>query len=135
MVKIQVSVRQAALLGLLVIASIVFLFAKGVFSAASCENPAGCQLPSSGAVQDVTLKINNFAYVTEPAVLQKDVPVRMTVDLSTVQGCARSVTIPEFGVRKLVKAGDNVITFTPTKSGRFTIACSMNMYRGVLTVA
>ncbi|MDO8556414.1 MAG: cupredoxin domain-containing protein [Nanoarchaeota archaeon] len=133
MVKFEFSVRQVALVGLLVIVGFVFLFAKGVFSGATAvANPS---VIPSGQVQDVILKVSNFGYVTEPAVLQKDVPVRMTVDLSSVQGCARSVTIPEFGVRKLVKQGDNVIVFTPTKSGRFSIACSMNMYKGVLVVA
>jgi hypothetical protein len=90
--------------------------------------------PSNGEYQQATLSIKNYKYVVEPAVLKKGIPVRMTVDLKTVVGCATDVTIPEFGVRKYVKQGDNVITFTPTKTGTIKIACSMNMYFGSFQV-
>ena len=88
----------------------------------------------SGEVQEVRLYMSNYKYVTDPAVLKKGVPVKMTVDTNTVVGCARDVTIREFGVRKYVTPGDNVIQFTPTKTGTITIACSMNMYFGSFQV-
>jgi plastocyanin domain-containing protein len=44
------------------------------------------------------------------------------------------VVISSFGVRKYLKEGDNIITFTPTQTGTINIACSMNMYRGTFTV-
>ena len=87
-----------------------------------------------GEVQDVKLSVSGGTYILTPSVLKKDVPVRMVADLTTVRGCSRDVVISAFGVRKYVKEGDNVITFTPTKAGTITIACSMNMYRGTFTV-
>jgi len=50
--------------------------------------------------------------------------------MSTVVGCSRDIVISSFGVRKAVSPGDNIIEFTPDKTGTINIACSMNMYRG-----
>ncbi|GIU69430.1 MAG: hypothetical protein KatS3mg002_0666 [Candidatus Woesearchaeota archaeon] len=97
-------------------------------------NVLGNELPFNGEVQEVKLYMKDYKYVTEPAVLKKGVPVRMTVDTKTVVGCAADVTIKEFGVRKYVRPGDNIITFTPTKTGTITIACSMNMFFGSFQV-
>ena len=88
----------------------------------------------TGEYQAVKLSVSGGTYILTPSVLKKDVPVRMEADLSTVRGCARDVVISAFGVRKYVKEGDNIITFTPTKTGTINIACSMNMYRGTFTV-
>ena len=90
---------------------------------------------SNDGYQEVVLKMENYEYLTVPAVLEKDVPVRMTVDLDTVYGCMRDVVINEFNVRKYVSEGDNIIEFTPDKSGTFWIVCSMNMGRGQFSVA
>lgn len=84
----------------------------------------------SGDYQEVKLSMIGSTYKLEPSVLKKDVPVRMEVDLNTVSGCMRGVVIPSFGVNQYVSTGDNIIEFTPTKSGTFNIACTMNMGRG-----
>jgi plastocyanin domain-containing protein len=78
--------------------------------------------------------VSGAKYILTPSVLKKDVPVRMEADLNTLKGCSRDVVISAFGVRKYVNEGDNIITFTPTKTGTINIACSMNMYRGTFTV-
>jgi plastocyanin domain-containing protein len=88
----------------------------------------------TGEVQDVKLSVSGGTYVLTPSVLKKDIPVRLEADLATLRGCSRNVVISLFGVRKYVKEGDNIITFTPTKTGTINIACSMNMYRGTFTV-
>jgi hypothetical protein len=91
---------------------------------------------NSNDVQTARVYIDsNYNYQMEPKVLKKGIPVQLTVDLNTVNGCARDFTIPSLGVRKYVKEGDNVITFTPTKAGTITMACSMNMYRGTFQVS
>lgn len=88
----------------------------------------------NGEVQEATLKIENYKYVVTPSTLKAGIPVRMTVDLNTVTGCTRSVTIPAFGVNKRVSNGDNVITFTPLKTGTIKMSCSMGMATGSFTV-
>src|SRR3989339_9215 len=89
---------------------------------------------SANGIQEVALSYKNYQYLLEPSTLTKGVPVRMTVDLATVNGCLRDIVIASFGVRKRVAEGDNIIEFTPDKAGTFTIACSMNMGRGTFEV-
>ncbi len=96
---------------------------------------ANLEVPTvQNGVQKVALSLVNGRYQLSPPNLKKDVPVRMEVDLSSVTGCMTSVTIPGFNVRKYVSPGDNIITFTPDKTGTFQIACSMGMGRNTFNV-
>jgi uncharacterized protein len=90
--------------------------------------------PGNGDVQLVTLSFDTAGYVITPNTLKVGVPVKMTVDTNTVTGCMRDVVIKDFGVRKYITPEDNVIEFTPDKTGTFLIACSMNMGRGYFSV-
>lgn len=85
--------------------------------------------------QVVKLSTDDKGYTVTPATVTKDVPVKMEVDLDKVKGCARTVVITAFDVKKTVKTGDNVIEFTPDKSGPIEIVCGMNMVKGSFTVA
>jgi plastocyanin domain-containing protein len=115
---------------------LVFLIVStAVFTACSTNNTTGTS--STGDSQDaqvVQVSIVGGTYVFAPAVLKKDVPVKLVFDTKTVVGCARSIVIPSFGVRGYIDEKNNVMTFTPTQAGTFNIACSMNMYRGTFTV-
>ena len=88
----------------------------------------------SGNVQESKLWVNGGSYVLSPSEFRKDVPVRIEADMSKMPGCSKSIVISAFGVRKTLTSGDNIIEFTPDKTGTFTIACSMNMYRGTFSV-
>jgi hypothetical protein len=108
---------------------------SGIASASeSITGNAVADVASSGNVQKVLLTFENYEYILTPSTLKKDVPVEMTVDLDSVYGCMRDVVISSFNVRKYVREGDNVITFTPDKEGTFNIVCSMNMGRGKFSV-
>ncbi|MFT4309621.1 MAG: hypothetical protein ACMXYL_03985 [Candidatus Woesearchaeota archaeon] len=84
--------------------------------------------------QQVTLYFINYEYKLVPENLLVGVPVKMTVDLETVYGCMRAVMIPAFNVRKFVNENDNIILFTPDRTGNFNILCTMNMGRGTFRV-
>lgn len=49
-------------------------------------------------------------------------------------GCSKSIVIPEFNIIKTVSTSDNLVEFTPTKSGTFQFSCSMGTYRGQIIV-
>ncbi|MBI2112468.1 cupredoxin domain-containing protein [Candidatus Woesearchaeota archaeon] len=85
-------------------------------------------------LQEVRLYMKNNQYQVEPAVLKRGIPVRMTVDANSLVGCARGVVIRDFGIRKSITPADNIIEFTPDKTGTIGIACPMNMYRGSFTI-
>ncbi|MFA6073646.1 MAG: hypothetical protein WC758_06025 [Candidatus Woesearchaeota archaeon] len=121
------------------IIAVVFIAAFGIISANAFSG--GTQTKTTQGTnqatsyQSATLKFVNYEYIIEPNTLKKDIPVKLTVDTTTVVGCMRDVVISEFGVRKYVTPTDNVIEFTPTKEGTFWIVCSMNMGRGTFKVS
>jgi len=84
--------------------------------------------------QQVELYFINYEYKLVPENLIVNVPVRMKVDLESVYGCMRAIMIPAFGVRAYVSENDNILEFTPTKTGVFNIMCTMNMGRGTFRV-
>jgi plastocyanin domain-containing protein len=85
-------------------------------------------------VQHVRLTVGDDGYVVTPSNVTKGVPVKMEVDLETVKGCARTVVISAFGVKKRVTTEDSTIEFVPDKTGTIAIACAMDMVKGSLTV-
>jgi hypothetical protein len=110
---------------------------NGLFAAQPVANaqPSGGQLaPVKNGVQEITLSVQGATYMPNPIRVKKGIPVKITADLSSVRGCASSIVIPEFNVRKSFRQGDNSAEFTPDKSGTFDFGCSMWMYRGKILV-
>lgn len=106
---------------------------SGTITGEAVKEPTAQGAPQR--VQKAVLKMVNYNYVVEPNPLKKGVPVKMEVDLKSVYGCMRTVVIPAFNVIQRVREGDNIIEFTPDKSGTFQITCGMNMGRGTFQVA
>lgn len=121
---------------MLALVAVLSFIAIGITNAKSIEPRITGQAIATinGNVQEVALTFKNYEYQLTPGELTVGVPVRMEVDLDSVYGCMRDVVIAQFGVRKYVSEGDNIIEFTPDKTGTFTIACSMNMGRGTFEV-
>lgn len=63
-------------------------------------------------------------------------PVRWEISASqdTINGCNNRMFIPEYGIEHTFTPGDNVIEFTPTKTGTFSYSCWMGMIRATITV-
>lgn len=117
---------------------IAMILLVSIITLSSCSTRGGEDNTSStidaANVQIVKVSVVGGTYVFDPKVLKKDVQVKLIFDMNTVDGCARSIVIPAFNIRKYVDEKDNAITFTPTKTGTYNIACSMNMYRGTFSV-
>ncbi len=92
------------------------------------------QTSKTGNVQNVKLALVDFSYQLTPNKLIKGVPVRIEVDASTLAGCMKTVVIKDFGVTKYITSSDNIIEFTPDKTGTFWITCSMGMGPGSFEV-
>jgi len=90
--------------------------------------------PDPSNAQIVHVSVIGGTYVFSPSVFKKGVPVKLVFDTDTVVGCARSVVIPSFNVQGYIDENNNNMTFTPTKSGTFNMACTMNMYKGTFKV-
>lgn len=95
-------------------------------SAAENEIADGVQLVSS------ELSSGSYPKIT----VQQGIPVKWTIDApqGTINGCNKSIYIPEYGIEYAFKQGENVIEFTPDDTGRFQYSCWMGMIRGSITV-
>jgi sulfite exporter TauE/SafE len=114
-------------------------FAPDVGSAAGSAGiasmrPAAARAVPEGDLQVVTTNLSSGRY--EPIVVQAGVPVKWTISApkGTINGCNNSMAIPEYGIKHRFREGENVIEFTPGKTGRFSYSCWMGMIRSSITV-
>lgn len=124
--------KFVAILGIVLLAIVAFRFYGS-------GNPVSGNVISTGStnngnVQVVKMHVENGQYILEPSSVKIGIPVRIEADISRMPGCSKSIVISAFNIQKSLSTSDNTIEFTPNQAGTFNIACSMNMYRGVLTV-
>lgn len=86
---------------------------------------------NSEGKQEVTIDVYLNGYETSTNVLKAGVPVKLTLKTNKTLGCARAFTIPSLGIQKILpETGEEIIEFTPKKTGRIAYSCSMGMYGG-----
>jgi len=85
-------------------------------------------------VQTVTTEFKDGYYI--PFVVQAGIPVRWTIRVTAdeLNGCNNPVTVPSYGIRKELVPGDNLVEFTPKKTGTIGYTCWMGMIRSKITV-
>jgi sulfite exporter TauE/SafE/plastocyanin domain-containing protein/copper chaperone CopZ len=66
--------------------------------------------------------------------IKKGKPVKWIIDAKNIYTCASQLIMPSMGIQKSLNPGENVILFTPTKTGEIPFSCSMGMYRGKFIV-
>jgi plastocyanin domain-containing protein len=72
-----------------------------------------------------------------PAItVQQGIPVKWTINApqGSINGCNNRMIIREYKIEYRFKPGENVIEFTPDKTGRFSYSCWMGMIRSSITV-
>ena len=106
--------------------------AAGSVSSSSINGNALATVTNDAQV--VQLSVQGTTYYPNPIRVKVGVPVQLVADINNMPGCSKSIVMPEFGVNKYLSAGDNMIEFTPSKSGTFQFSCSMNMYHGQIIV-
>lgn len=88
----------------------------------------------SGGRQTVLTEFKDGQYV--PFAVQAGLPLTWTIRISAddLNGCNNELVIPAYNIRKKLEPGDNVIEFTPAKTGRIGYSCWMGMIRSSITV-
>ena len=119
----------------LYIAVILILVVAGIYLVMSNRGDGSVNVDTTngGEAQKVVLSIKNFNYYPQEIRVKAGQPVEISLD-SSVTGCFRDFTIRDFGIHKNLKTPQDSVTFTPTKPGRYTFACSMGMGTGTLIV-
>src|SRR3989344_5365687 len=80
----------------------------------------------------VFLGIANYNYDPEIINVEAGKPVKIVGNMQQLQGCLKAFSIPQLGLSKVFKNGDNVLEFTPEERGTFGFTCSMGMGTGSL---
>lgn len=80
-----------------------------------------------GDYQEVRTTVDSGEY--HPFIVQKGIPVRWTVSAKAedLNGCNNPLTVPQYGIRKQLLPGDNLIEFTPDRDGTISYTCWMGM--------
>ena len=111
--------------------------AKAESTPVPSSSATATQAPSAAAqenVQEITSELTGYGY---PAITVKaGVPVKWTIKApkGSINGCNNALVIPEYKIEKKLQTGDNVIEFTPTRTGTFSYSCWMGMIRSNITV-
>ncbi len=68
--------------------------------------------------------------------VQVGMPVKWTIDApqGSINGCNNEIFIREYDINHKFTDGENIIEFTPEKTGTFQYSCWMGMIRGSITV-
>lgn len=89
---------------------------------------------ASQVEQTITMNVTSSGF--EPSVfkIKQGVPVRWVINGVNVSGCTSTIIVPSFNISKNLKYGENVVQFTPQKSGEIAFSCGMGMVRGKFIV-
>ncbi len=91
----------------------------------------------AAAQKDVQRISSTLASREYPSItVEAGVPVEWTINApaGSINGCNNRMLIPEYGIEHTFTEGDNLITFTPDKTGTFQYSCWMGMIRATITV-
>jgi plastocyanin domain-containing protein len=100
---------------------------------------------TSAPAGDIPFRIENGVQIVNstlsggryPAItVQRGIPVKWTIDApaGSINGCNNRLIIREYGIEHRFTPGENVIEFTPARTGRFSYSCWMGMIRSSITV-
>ncbi|NTV90849.1 MAG: heavy metal transporter [Clostridiales bacterium] len=89
---------------------------------------------SGNKVQNITTTLTSEGY--PDITVQKGIPVvwNLKADAGVLTGCNRTLVIPAYNLEVKLKAGDNIIEFTPSESGIIPYSCWMGMITADITV-
>jgi sulfite exporter TauE/SafE/copper chaperone CopZ len=84
--------------------------------------------------QEVQTTVESGRY--HPLLVQAGVPVRWIISAKAddLNGCNNPLTIPQYGIRKQLLPGDNLIEFTPSQAGTIGYTCWMGMISSYIKV-
>ncbi len=90
------------------------------------------QIEDGVLVVESTLSASGYPKIT----VQRGLPVRWKIDApqGSINGCNRTFYISEYDVEHTFRVGENVVEFTPDRTGTFRYTCWMGMISGTIIV-
>ncbi|MDD3414051.1 MAG: sulfite exporter TauE/SafE family protein [Lachnospiraceae bacterium] len=108
------------------------LMPSSTVSDASQINSSKIETKDGYQIVKSTLDAGGYPAIT----VQAGTPVKWIIDApqGSINGCNNRMIIPEYNMEYEFKTGENIIEFTPTKTGTFPYSCWMGMIRSDITV-
>ncbi len=94
------------------------------------NNNSSAKIEVEGGVRIIRMTESGRGYSPNRFTILKDQPVRWIIQADAPYSCASALVVPSLRIQKQLKAGENIIEFTPTKVGNIPFSCSMGMYVG-----
>lgn len=87
-----------------------------------------------GSEQIVEINLESGAY--KPILVQKGLKVKWIIKADNVNlnGCNRTIIVPQYNLQKDLFPGDNIVEFTPDQEGNFGYSCWMGMINSSIKV-
>ncbi|MEI6238203.1 MAG: sulfite exporter TauE/SafE family protein [bacterium] len=137
--------------GLVVISLAIFNMSSGyrlsginlTFPSINKENAVSESSKSSGSSeiakiengkQIIEMTQDGRGYSPRQFTIKKGVPVTWKINSVSQFTCAAYISMPSAGISEPLTSGENILEFTPTKTGKMPFTCSMGMYTGVFNV-
>ena len=125
----------ALLFVLAVVAAVPFLVSQASATSSPSAVIGSSAIPVVNGVQQVRLHASPEGYSLSAFTVKKGVPVKILFSADQFAGCGRQLMIPAFGINKIIQGSEEAaIEFTPDREGAFPFRCSMNMFKGTITV-
>ncbi|MDR2618330.1 MAG: sulfite exporter TauE/SafE family protein [Treponema sp.] len=107
-------------------------FSRTPQPAAGSGNRGGTVIENGVQIVNSVLSPGGYPAIT----VQAGIPVKWTINApqGSINGCNNQAIIREYGIEIRFRPGDNVVEFTPTKTGTFRYSCWMGMIRSSITV-
>ena len=96
---------------------------------------SGSNIQLKDGYQEIRMKVTRYGWEPDKFVLKKDVPVKWIIDGVEINGCNNAIQVPDYNLEFKVQKGEQVIEFTPTKSGTIRWSCWMGMIPGTFIVS
>jgi sulfite exporter TauE/SafE len=103
-------------------------------SVAAGQNSQSAAQTVTGSVQEVRMTQGGAGYSPNQFTVKAGNTVKWIINSTNQFTCASYIMMPAFNIRQPLKAGENIIEFTPTQAGEIAFSCSMGMYRGKFIV-
>jgi sulfite exporter TauE/SafE/copper chaperone CopZ len=100
----------------------------------STEQPSKEPTKVKEDIQIIKSTISPYRY--PDITVKANTPVKWFIDApnGSINGCNNRIFIREYGIEHTFKIGENIIEFTPAKTGKFLYTCWMGMMRATITV-
>lgn len=102
-------------------------------------------LPSNSSTSESNITVEDGVQIVNSTlssgeypsiIVEAGLPVKWIIDApqGSINGCNNRILIPEYDIEYQFKTGENIIEFTPSKTGAFPFSCWMGMIRSTIQV-